>query len=850
MRLSRRALLSAVPAAPLLAAALNSPAHAAPRGADHERILANTVALLAGTPESNARPEAAAKLAAIDTTARDRLAALDAAGPGELFRGVPLGENEAHLTTSFQYLAEIALATRVPGGPASDLPGNAAVRGRVIDALAWLHATHYGDQSTGYYGNWHAWEIGISTHLSRALVLLADELAAQRPDLAPALVATMDAYLRNGEDGDVDLDSRFHTGANLADITTNRVLQGAVLDDAARVTKAVADHLTVYATVDPYHLRHGVTDGFYADGSFIQHASVAYTGSYGTSLLTRVVQTIKILQGTGHGPEDGLEALVATVTGWLADGFAPLIHEGWMMELVRGRAVSRTTTGYAAVASVVEAVVDLSAHATGAEADALKGYVKHLRETSRAPLDPAAFLSPVSVGRYADILADASIPAADLNPPARHAAFNAMDKTVHRRPGYAFALARSSSRISKYEYMNGENLRPWFQGEGAHHLYLSGQDQTLGHGTAFYATVSPTRLAGVTAPVEERRTVPELYGGFWYDNPGAGFTSSSEAQNTYVYFPRGTHPFSGGARLGAYGVAGLVQSDDAAYAAAQQGLLPSDLRVHRNARATKSWFMLDDEIVVMAAGVGDPAGRAVTTTVDARVSEPADEIVLSGRLANGERWPGTGERAAPLAWLRWADATRATAVGYVFLDGERRPAVTLDTVTRSLRVLRASNPDTPVTRRVFSVTFEQPAGDRPRAMAWALVPGASERRLSAYAEGPLAVLSNTTRLQAVEHTGLRLLAANAFAHGTHRAGRLSVEGPASVLLREAADGTVSLALADPTTERDRVAVVLRGRRLRPGEVDAGVTVRDVPGGTRVEAATGRAYGRSFAALLR
>src|SRR4029453_1284170 len=121
----------------------------------------------------------------------------------------------------------------------------------------------------------------------------------------------------NGVDGDVDLDSRFHTGANLADITTNRILQGALLGgDAgeARIRKALEDQLTVLATVDPYHLQHGVTDGYYADGSFIQHASVAYTGSYGKGLLTRVVQTLKILDGTGFA--NG-EALVPVVQGWV-----------------------------------------------------------------------------------------------------------------------------------------------------------------------------------------------------------------------------------------------------------------------------------------------------------------------------------------------------------------------------------------------------------------------------------------------------------------------------------------------------------------------------------------------------
>ncbi len=571
----------------------------------------------------------------------------------------------------------------------------------------------------------------------------------------------MDGYLRNGKDGDVDLDSRFHTGANLADITTDRVLQGAVLGDGARIAKALADQLTVLAAIDPYALRHGVTDGFYADGSFIQHASVAYTGSYGSGMLTRVVQTVKILDGTAYVPGGDL---VGVVQGWVADGFAPLIFEGWMMEIVKGRAVSRTGTGYADVAAVVEAVVDLSAYATGGDAAALGGYVKFVRQTSRAALDPATFVSPVSVARYADILADPATPAQDLNPARQHTAFNAMDRTVHRRPGYAFALARSSTRISGYEYMSGENLMPWFQGAGAHYLYLSGQDQTQAFGVDFFTTVSPYRLPGVTAPVETRETVPELYGTAWYDNPAAGFTSSSVSQNTYVYFPVGTDPHSGGARLGAYGATGLVLASDAAYAAKQAGLLPDDFVAYRSADATKSWFMFDDEIAVLAAGVGDGAGRAVTTTLDARIAAPGDAVTLTGEQRGGAPWSGTG--TAPLAWLRYADAAQGTAVGYAFLDlGGRRPTVALDTVSASRRVIRTSNPDTTVTKQVFSVRVDQPAGAPHTAFAYALVPGATEARLRSYARGPLTVLANTTRLQAVRHTGLGLLAANAFTAG-------------------------------------------------------------------------------------
>ncbi|MFE4216625.1 polysaccharide lyase family 8 super-sandwich domain-containing protein [Streptomyces sp. NPDC056844] len=850
MEFSRRSALSVIPAATLWALSRSLRAEAAPSrdpavppGAPQPSdgssaaLLANTVAVFAGTAASHARSEVAPKLAALQETARARLAAMDGAGGDELFAGVPLGTSDPHLSTSYQYLYEIALATCLPG-PAD----STAVRRTVLDGLVRLHDGWFGDQSKGYYGNWFHWEIGIPAYATKTLVLLRDELAAYRPDLAATYVASMDGYLRNGKDGDVDLDSRFHTGANLADITTNRILQGALLGDEARITKALADQLTVFSTIDPYHPRHGVTDGFYADGSFVQHSSVAYTGSYGKGLLTRIVQTIKILDGTGYLPDD---SLVGVVRGWIADGFAPLIFEGWMMEIVKGRAVSRTGTGYADVTAVVEAVVDLSSYTSGSDREALEGYVKHVRQSVKAGLDTTSFVSPVSIARYADIL-ESPAPARDLAPAASHAAFNAMDRTVHRRPGYAFALARSSDRISTYEYMSGENLMPWFQGDGAHYLYLSGADQRQAFGIDYFTAVPPHRLAGVTAPVETRRTVPELYGTLWYDNPERGFTSSSESQNTYVYFPRGTQPFSGGARLGAYGVAGFVQSDDAAYAAQQAGTLPEDFVAYRAAGATRSWLMFDDEILVLSAGVTGLGGRAVTTTVDSRIADPASPVVLTGGLRDGSPWRrgGTG----PPAWLRYADEGQGTAVGYVFLSGPP-PVVALDTVTRSRRLVRLANPDTAVTKQLFTLSYEQGAGQRSTAMAHALVPHASARQLASYAHGPLAVLSNTVRLQAAVHTRLGITAANAFTLGTHQAGRLSIEGPASVMLRRTGGGTYSIAVADPTTTRRTVSVTLHGRPLRRVSADEGVRVRPVPGGTRLDVTTHHAYGRSFTATL-
>ncbi len=108
-----RRLLAIIPAAGLLAVLPPVRASANPVS-DHATLLASTVAMFAGTAESHARPEAAAKLAAIGQNARTRLTAMDTAGVGELFKGVPLWTSDSNLSASFY---QIALATRTLAAP-------------------------------------------------------------------------------------------------------------------------------------------------------------------------------------------------------------------------------------------------------------------------------------------------------------------------------------------------------------------------------------------------------------------------------------------------------------------------------------------------------------------------------------------------------------------------------------------------------------------------------------------------------------------------------------------------------------------------------------------------------------
>jgi hyaluronate lyase len=61
---------------------------------------------------------------------------------------------------------------------------------------------------------------------------------------------------------------------------------------------------------------------------------------------------------------------------------------------------------------------------------------------------------------------------------------------------------------------------------------------------------------------------------------------------------------------------------------------------------------------------------------------------------------------------------------------------------------------------------------------------------------------------------------------------------------------VTLAVSDPTTDRDTVTLFLPGRHLRRASGDDEIRVSRAPGGTRLDVHTRHAYGRSFTVTLR
>ncbi|MBD1381987.1 polysaccharide lyase 8 family protein [Metabacillus arenae] len=768
---------------------------------------------LAGNESINSNHLLDSKINSVHNTAKARLTSflpIEDRVKGEeksLFKNLPLGENVNNLNSSYLYLYQMALAAKTY--KRTDLSGvnyyqNEETIHKVIDGLDWLYTNFFEDQEKGYYGNWYFWEIGIPMNITKTMLLLEDEIKRYKPHLIDSYVASMDQYLRNGKNGDIDLDSRFHRGANLADIATNRIIQGALLGNEERITTAIDHILTVFKTIDPHNIVNGNTAGFYEDGSFIQHQSVAYTGSYGKVLLNRVIQTIRILNNSKY---DKKEILVPTVKDWIYNGFSPVIFEGYMMEIVKGRSISRTGTGYQDVFTIIEAMVEVSNYLSDEESEILKSHLKYIANSNKSSFSTGLFTSFETIIKFNDILTDPAIEANKGIDENSHYAFNLMDKTVHLRNSYAFAFSRSSNRISKYEYMSGENLMPWFHGDGAYYLYLSGRDQTKSFGSHYFATIDPYKLPGTTVPVEERKTVPQLYDGMLFylntEHP-LNFHSSSESQNKYVYFPVGTNDYSGGVKLGEYGVSGIQLGDEVGYRDKQAGLLPEDLVMYKNAEANKSVFLFDDELVLMGSGIKDEMGRDVITTIDNRMFAENETGTITGETYDDRRLNDPINGEYDLKWMNFKTDAEGTQVGYYFPENSKIN-VTKDTVTESINRIRTSNPDTNVTKNFFTLGIDHGKDPENEKYAYVILPNFDEAKTNEYSNNPsVKILSNTENVHAVENTKLGMKGFNFFSDKKNTVSNVTSFNKASIMIKNNHNGTVTIAVSDPTLSLDKM----------------------------------------------
>ncbi len=269
-------------------------------------------------------PQIARAITAVDARARGFWERMDKSpGRTALWRDLGAGTSEtSYLTTTFQRLADMARAWATTG---STLAGNDTLLADTINGLDTFVGAEY-NETKKIRGNWWDWEIGSPLALNNATVLLYDRLsAAQRDAYTRAIEAftpVPDQFARNAGPT---------TGANRVWKAEAVAVRAAIVGDGAKLTRA-RDALSA---VFPY-----VTsgDGFYADGSFIQHGKHPYTGGYGTSLLSEIAALLQLLGGSSWDVTDPQRQIIYDV---VYSAFEPVMWRGAQMDMVRGREISR-----------------------------------------------------------------------------------------------------------------------------------------------------------------------------------------------------------------------------------------------------------------------------------------------------------------------------------------------------------------------------------------------------------------------------------------------------------------------------------------------------------------------------
>ncbi|MFD5628736.1 polysaccharide lyase family 8 super-sandwich domain-containing protein [Streptomyces sp. NPDC127072] len=692
------------------------------------------------------------------------------AGAPSLWPDLPLTTTTpANLTASSKQLAALATAYATPGTVATDgsgrvLHGDAALGAAIADGLDFV-CTHLYGADTVETGNWWEWEVGSPQALLNTAVLVRPLLTTARLD---ALLAAVDHFVPDPTLNRYGANRTASTGANRVDLCQVVALRGVLGASSERLGAAVA----ALSAVFPY-----VTsgDGLYADGSFVQHTWIPYTGTYGMVMLRGLGVLFQLLDGSDWAVTDPDSANIFDAVD---TAFRPWVWNGLCMDAVRGRAISRPAEtdfydGNLIVQSVLRAAESAPDAAQAARFRSLaKGWITRGEEV--APFSATAGVAGIALA--GPVLADDSIPAAEEG--TGHVQFPSMDRVVHRRAGWAYALAMSSSRTARYECSNGENLHGWHTGDGMGYLYLA-SDPTH-HTDGYWPTADPYRLPGTTVD-----TLPL--------DDGAGTGSRSAAV------------WCGGASLaGTYGSVGM------------------DFRQYGSTlTARKSWFLLDDSVVCVGSAITGGSGAEVTTVVENRSLHESGRNTLT---VDGVAQLATTGWSQTLSVSSWAHLEGVG--GYLFPGGATVQAARTDRTGTWSGINTLNGTTDQLTRRYVSLCLPHGTAPSDDSYAYVLLPGLSHTATRARAAAPtVTVLSRTAGAHAVRDETSGVIAANFFTAGS--AGGITASAPCSVITRQHG-GRLTVGICDPTRSSGTVTVTL----------SVGGTLVDADEGLTVTSATG------------
>ena len=481
-----------------------------------------------------------------------------------------------HVMRTYENIKNIAKAYATPN---TKYYKNPEIKKELIEYLDWLYDNAY-HEGLPENGNWWQWELGIPKHLNDIMVLLYDDVPYEKrmkylkasqyfqPFAEYSGVSPSASYSTSP-------DKRVSTGGNRIDTSIISFLRGVLMEDKVQVidgAKAVAD-VGEYVTT---------RDGFYKDGSFIQHGNVAYNGTYASVLFDGLGSVLWLATGTQFEVKD---ERIDNVYESILNGYKYLFINGGINDSVSGRATSRDNSSD--ISREKDLLTSLSLLSIGAGKeyqDEIKSLIKTvaLENNSYNTIDKIS--NKIAKAIIRDIINDDSIKTLKVEGTK---VYGAMDRAVSiNEKGGKFVLSMHSSRIANYETMNNENVKGWYIGDGMTYVYGT-DSETF---TEYWPTVDRYHLPGVTNSLRER-------------GDKSGERRGQTTSKAWV----------GGSCNGKEAFVGMDM-----------------ISWNKATEMRKSYFMTDDGAILIAASNINSKDGEVHTTIDNRIIKDG-KIILNGK---------------------------------------------------------------------------------------------------------------------------------------------------------------------------------------------------------------------------
>lgn len=628
------------------------------------------------------------------------------------------------------------------------------IKTQVIDALDWLYDNAY-HENLPELGNWWQWEIGIPKKLNEILAIMYDEVPKDKKIKYLKASQYFQPYAKwSAFSPSASYSSaphkRISTGGNRIDTSLICFIRGVLMEDRTQIL----DGLNSVAEVGKIVTE---KDGFYKDGSFVQHDNVAYNGTYATVLFDGLGMILELIDGTEfkiESPE------INNIYDSILKGYSYLMINGGVNDSVSGRSISRDNS------SEIERGRDLVSSITLLSSKAPKEYRNDLYSMIKKIVLDNNFYSvikkeskPKIKNILENIMADENIKPLKVEGTK---IFGAMDRAVYTNSKEGkVVLSMHSNRIANYETMNEENLKGWYTGDGMTYIY--GKDSSSF--VEFWPTADMYHLSGVTNSINKMEN------------------KAGERREKPTVSPK---KFVGGVETGDVAFVGM-----------------DFISWNNKTTAKKSWLMIDGAILALGSNITSTDGE-IHTTIDNRILKKG-KIYIDGKELNKN---STIKDPKNLT-INFNENYPDENIGYKIINS---PELNINfTENKGSWKNIGGTLDTEIVKQYFSVYLNHGKDPKDETYAYVILPMFSKEEVENYDTSRFKIEKLDGKAHIVRDTKTDIVAINFWNDGDNEFEGIKTKYPLSII-KDEKDGILKLYVSDPTqAQNENVSLEINGK---------------------------------------